>query len=77
MGLPNYMYELILATMKMPERSRTSRASQIAQSFCYGLTGHRSNGLAVRVFTDRHTDSSDSMTSTADAGGNKCWLTLI
>ncbi len=36
--------------------------------------GRRSNGSAVRVLTDRQTDTqkhgSDSMTSTADAGGN-------
>ncbi len=39
--------------------------------------GHRSNGLAVRVLTHTHThthterqkDGSDSMTSTAEAGG--------
>ena len=54
--------------MKTPEHSRTSRVSQIAQSFCPKVLfllrierhtqihqGHRSNGLAVRVFTDTHT----------------------
>ncbi len=29
-----------------------------------------SNGSAVRVLTDGHTDGTDSITSTADAGGN-------
>ena len=68
--------------MKTPERWLTSRVphmhSRFAQkSFCHD--GHRhthtyiTSGLAVRVFTDRHTDtqtdSSDSMTSIADAGG--------
>ena len=33
--------------------------------------GHKSNGLAVRVLTDRLTYDSNSMTSTADAGGNE------
>ena len=37
--------------------------------------GHRSNGLAVRVVTDRQThrrkDGPDSMTSISDAGGKK------
>ncbi len=43
--------------------------------------GHRSNGSSVRAHTHRHIDTqkhgSDSMTSTADAGGNECdqWQT--
>ncbi len=35
--------------------------------------GHRSNGLAGRVLTDRQPDGTDSIISTADAGrNNKC-----
>ncbi len=33
--------------------------------------GHRPNGLAVRVLTDRHIDRTDSITSNAEAVGNK------
>ena len=43
--------------------------------------GRRSNGSAVRVFTHRQTDGqedgSDSMTSTADAGGNDKKVAII
>ena len=41
---------------------------------CTNIWIHRSNGSAVRVLTDGHTDTqtdgTDSITSTADAGGN-------
>ena len=36
--------------------------------------GHRSNGSAMRVLTHRQKDRSDSMTSTADVGGNDSHL---
>ena len=68
----------------MPERSHTSRVPLMyipfaRKSFCHGRLTHThmshigDDPKAVRVFTQRHThrqkDGSDSMTSTADAGG--------
>ncbi len=32
---------------------------------------HKSNGLALKVFTHKHKDNSDYVTSTTDAGGNE------
>ena len=63
--------------MKTPERSRTSRIPLMhspfaRKSFCHdGLTHTHIHN--VRALTDRqtdgHTDGTDSVTSTADAGG--------
>ncbi len=68
-----------ISQMKTPERSRTSRVSQIVQTFCpkapFLLRTERRTGQMVWPWecsqTDRQTHGSDSMTSTADAGGNK------
>ena len=67
--------------MRTPERSRTSQVSQIVKSFwakvpfLLWIEKHMQIHLVVRVLTDsqnhRRKDGSDSMTSTADAGGNK------
>ena len=66
--------------MKMPERSRTSRISHIVDLFPPNpfllwierrAQIHRSDGLAMRALTHihRHTHGSDSVTLTADEGG--------
>ena len=75
--------------MKTPERSHTSRISQIVQSFCpkilfwlwierhtqiHYVTAYSS---PVKVLTDTQTQGSDFMTSTAEAGGNHVGAYLL
>ena len=65
--------------MKTPERSRTSCTVLLPESN-FDVMDHRSNGLAVKVLTDKHTHththSSDSMISTTDVGGKKMTLLI-
>ena len=56
--------------MKTPERWRPSSCPP-CQYFCLK---DLLNGSAVRVFTDRWTDGTESITSTADTGGNYAWF---
>ena len=62
-GKQIHLRKVITVGTKMPERSSTSRVSQIVQSFCPKV-------LFFLLWIERHTqkDTSDSMTSTA--GGN-------
>ncbi len=53
--------------MKMPERSHTSRVSQIVQTFCPKVPFL--SWIERRTHTDTHTDTHID-THTADAGGN-------
>ncbi len=36
----------------------------------YQILGHTSNGSAIKAWTDGHTKETESITSTADVGGN-------
>ncbi len=68
----------------MQTNGRTDGRYQTYYLPCFAIDknqGHRSNGSALRVFTDTHTDTrkdgSDSMTSTVDVGGNNSSYSLV